>query len=146
MLPSAPEDVLRYRAWLEGLVGIPATDGNRVEVLRNGDQIFPAMLEAISAAATSVDLSTFIFRGSIAEEFADALSERARAGVRVRVVLDALGTARSAKNAIERMTAAGVQVQIFRPLQNPRVWETFHRAHRKVLVCDQEVAFSGGWA
>jgi cardiolipin synthase len=135
---------LRYRAWLEGVVGVPATDGNHVEILRNGDQIFPAMLEAIRASCVSVDFVTFIFDGAIAQEFADALSERAEAGLRVRVLLDAIGAAPCDRRILRQMKGAGVKLALFRPLANGRVWETFHRVHRKVLVCDQKVAFTGG--
>ena len=144
MVGGPGEGTLRYRLWLEGLLGVPATDGNRVDVLRNGDQIFPAMLDAIGSATRSVDISTFNFGGSMAAEFADALAERAGAGVRVRVLIDALGAGRGSKAAVERMRRAGAQVELFRPLLNPRVWESFHRAHRKLLVCDQEVALTGG--
>ena len=84
-------EVLRRR--LEVVVGTPFTEGNSITVLRNGDQIFPAMLEAIRAAESTVDLMTFVYwQGDIAQEFADAMSERARAGVRVRLLIDALGT------------------------------------------------------
>jgi cardiolipin synthase len=135
---------LRYRAWLEGLLGVPLTDGNQIDVLRNGDQILPAMLEGIHSASTSVDLCTFIFRGGVAGDFAAALADRARAGVRVRVLLDALGTGEGSRQAIATMRAAGAQVELFRPLLNRRVWESFHRAHRKVVVVDHDLAFTGG--
>ena len=147
--PSPPTgdrtaELLRYRVWLEGLIGIPATDGNRIETYRNGDQIFPAMLQAITEATRSVDLATFVLKESIAEEFCRVLAGRARAGVRVRVLADAFGSAGMDKEAIARLRAAGAKVEFFRPLSNPRIWETFHRAHRKLLVCDGEVGFTGG--
>ena len=63
MVSATAEEVLPYRAWLEGLVGMPSTDGNNIEALRNGNETFPAMLDAIGAATVSVDFSTFIFRG-----------------------------------------------------------------------------------
>ena len=84
------EHVLRRR--LEVVIGTPFTEGNSITVLRNGDQIFPAMLEAIRGAQSTVDLMTFVYwRGDIAVEFAKAMSDRARAGVRVRLLIDALG-------------------------------------------------------
>jgi cardiolipin synthase len=134
----------RYLLWLEGVLGVPVTGGNQIDILRNGDEIFPAMLGAIRAAQRTVDFVTFIFDGSIAEEFSEALSERASAGVRVRVLLDAIGTIPCETKVIEDMRVAGVQVERFRPFLNPRVWETFHRVHRKVLVCDQKIGFTGG--
>ncbi len=141
---DGPADLLRLRAWLEGLIGVPATEGNRIEVLRNGDQIFPAMLQAIAEATASVDLATFVLKGGIAEEFCRVLAERARAGVRVRVLADALGSTGMDKEAVTRLRAAGANVEFFRPLANPRLWESFHRGHRKLLVCDGEVGFTGG--
>ena len=139
-----PDAVLRYRYWLEGLIGVPATEGNRIEILRNGDQILPAMLEAIAHAEDTVDLATFVFKGPIAEEFCRTLAERSRAGVRVRVLADAVGSLGMDKEVVSRLRAAGTLLEFFRPLGNPRVWETFHRGHRKVLVCDGRVGFTGG--
>lgn len=126
------------------MLGVPATDGNRVEVLQNGDQIFPAMLGAIASAESTIDFATFNLGGSIGVEFTDALAAQARRGVRVRVLLDRLGAGRIPKDAIQRLRSAGGRVAWFRSLSNPRVWETTHRGHRKVLVCDRQVAFSGG--
>ena len=133
-----------YRRALECLLGIPATDGNRVEVLRNGDRFFPAMLEAVAAARGTVDMQTFgHWCGEVGQEFAEALAERAAAGVRVRLLIDALG-AHVDKAAVGRMEGAGVELRWFRPLPNWRVTENTHRGHRKLLVCDGEVAFTGG--
>ena len=78
-----------FRRTLEGVIGVPATEGNRIEVLRNGDAIFPAMLDAIADAEHTIDFLTFIYwTGEIGTEFARRLAERARAGIRVRVILD----------------------------------------------------------
>ncbi len=89
---SNADGTQRIRRILEGVIGVPATEGNRVDVLRNGDQIFPAMLESIEGAANTVDLLTFVYwEGKIGREFAHALAARARDGVRVRVLLDAWG-------------------------------------------------------
>jgi cardiolipin synthase len=139
--PGSPD---WYRTWFEGLLGVPATEGNRVDVLRNGDQIFPAMLEAIRAATSTVDLATFNCGGSIGTEFLEALTDRAAHGVRVRVLLDWFGARFVDRDAVERLRSAGGRLVWFRPLSNPRVWETTHRGHRKVLVCDRQVAFTGG--
>jgi cardiolipin synthase A/B len=130
---------------LEGLLGIPATAGNRIDVLRNGDEIFPAMLQAIEEAERSIDFLTFIYwTGQIAEDFADALAKRAAAGVRVRVLLDGVGARLMDKGLADRMTEAGAEVQWFRPPVQWRVWQVEHRTHRKVLVCDERVGFTGG--
>src|SRR5579885_2429012 len=134
-----------FRRSLEGLLGIPATEGNQVDVLRNGDRIFPAMFAAVEAATSTVDFLTFVYwEGSIGEELADLLTARARAGVRVRVILDAFGAFSMNRALVERMTAAGAQVEWFRPVNKLKFWEANHRSHRKVLICDEEVAFTGG--
>jgi cardiolipin synthase A/B len=136
----------RYRRVLEGLLGIPATGGNRVDVLRNGVQIFPAMLEAIADARHTVDFATYIYwTGDIADRFAEALSDRARAGVRVRVLLDAIGALKMSRELIDSMEEAGCTVEWFRrPPDVKRLRDTNNRTHRKVLICDEEVAFTGG--
>ena len=86
------ERIERIRRTLEGVIGVPATEDNRLEVLRNGDEIFPSMLAAIAEAEHTIDFLTFVYwRGEIGTRFAEALAERAREGVRVRVLLDAWG-------------------------------------------------------
>lgn len=135
----------RWRRVIEGGLGIPASTGNRIDVLRNGDMIFPAMLEAIRAAERTVDMLTYVYwTGGIAEELAEALCERARAGVRVRVLLDAIGAARINRELIDQMNDAGCHCEWFRPPTTWKVWENDHRTHRKILVCDGSVGFTGG--
>jgi cardiolipin synthase A/B len=135
----------RYRRALEGLLGVPATEGNVVEVLRNGDEIFPAMLEAIRAAHATIDFATYVYwTGDIAREFANTLSERARNGVRVRILLDAIGANTMNRELVAKMSDAGCHVEWFRVPPALKVWEANHRTHRKVLICDEEVAFTGG--
>lgn len=133
------------RRRLEALLGIPATEGNDVDVLRNGARIFPAMLDAIGSAKETVDLLTYIYwSGWPAEAFADALAGRARSGCRVRVLVDAVGGARMDHGLTDRMRQAGVDVRFFRPpwLRSPFTYN--HRTHRKVLVVDRVEAFTGG--
>jgi cardiolipin synthase len=137
--------VEELRRILEGVIGVPATEGNRLDVLRNGDQIFPAMLDAIAEAEHSIDLLTFVYwNGEIASEFARRLSERARAGVRVRVLLDAWGAHPMDKQLIEEMDQAGALVRWFRPLRRLRAGTVNHRTHRKVMIADESVGFTGG--
>jgi len=137
--------VQRYRRALEGLTGVPATEGNIVEVLRNGDQIFPAMLKAIDEATSTIDFATYVYwTGDIADDFAKALCQRAKAGVRVRILLDSVGAQSMNKQLVHDMEDAGCHVEFFRPPTTWKVWETNHRTHRKVLICDEEVAFTGG--
>jgi cardiolipin synthase len=135
----------RYRRALEGLLGVPATEGNVVEVLRNGDQIFPAMLDAISESLETIDFATYVYwTGDIAVAFAEALSERAREGVRVRILLDAVGAQTMNRDLVHTMEDAGCEIEFFRPPTTWKLWETNHRTHRKVLICDEAVAFTGG--
>ena len=90
--PGLDEAQQRLRRTLESLTGIAFTEGNQLTVLRNGDRIFPAMLRAIEAAERSVDLMTYVYwKGEIATRFADTLSAAARRGVRVRLLIDAVG-------------------------------------------------------
>jgi cardiolipin synthase len=137
------EQVLRRR--LEVVIGTPFTEGNTLTVLRNGDQIFPAMLEAIRGAQSTVDLMTFVYwRGEIAVEFAKAMSDRARAGVRVRLLIDALGGRLIEKSLVDDMDRAGVHVEWFRKPLLKSPFKSNHRLHRKVCVVDGRVAFTGG--
>jgi cardiolipin synthase len=141
--PAIDRDGLRRR--LENLLGVPATEGNDVVVLRNGDRIFPAMLGAIASATSTVELLTYAYwTGWPAEACADALADRARAGVRVRVLIDAVGGARMDRALTDRMSTAGVDVRFLRPPWRRSPCAHNHRTHRKVLVVDGEVAFTGG--
>jgi cardiolipin synthase len=135
----------RLRRMLEGVIGIPATEGNRIDVLRNGDEIFPAMLEAIEAADHTVDFLTFVYwDGEVGTDFAHALAARAKDGVRVRLLLDAWGAHPMDRDLIAMMDEVGVHVRWFRPLRRLRPGQVNHRTHRKVLVTDEAVAFTGG--
>jgi cardiolipin synthase len=137
--------VEEFRRTLEGVIGVPATEGNRIDVLRNGDEIFPAMLDAIRNAEHTVDFLTFVYwTGEIGTEFAHRLSERARAGLRVRLLLDAWGARPMDRALIAEMEAAGVLVRWFRPLSRFRLGMLNHRTHRKVLIVDESIGFTGG--
>jgi cardiolipin synthase len=142
---ATEEGIERFRRALEGIVGVPATEGNAIDVLRNGVEIFPAMLEAIAGAAHAIDLLTFVYwRGEVGTRFAEALAERARAGVRVRVLLDAWGAHPIERSLTTMMDEAGVQIRWFRPLARWQVHKANHRTHRKVLIVDEAIGFTGG--
>jgi len=118
---------------------------NRITTLRNGDQIFPAMLGAIRKAERSICLESYIYwSGEIGELFTQALVERAEAGVRVHVVLDWIGSRKIDRSLITRMRKGGVQVERY----NPLVWyaptRLNHRDHRKLLIVDGRIGFTGG--
>jgi cardiolipin synthase A/B len=137
----------RWQLRLQTLLGTPATTGNEVRVLRNGVEIFPAMLDAIEAAERTVDMVTFVYwRGNIAQRFADTLSAASRRGCRVRVLLDAVGARKMRPELIDEMESAGCDVRWFRPVKDsvPKIGDLDHRTHRKILVCDSAIGFTGG--
>jgi len=145
MSESATDRTMALRRTLEGIIGVPMTEGNDVEILRNGDRIFPVMLEAIAAARHTIDFLTFVYwRGEIGTRFAEALSERARAGVRVRLLLDGWGCHPIERPLVEKMEEAGVQVRWFRPLKHFEPNKMNHRTHRKVVIVDESIGFTGG--
>ena len=127
------------------LLGPPIVGGNRVTPLRNGNSIFPAMLGAVKAARRTVTFETFIYwSGSIGRDFADALSERARAGVRVHVLLDWVGSAKMKPELLDQMEEAGVEVRRYHPPRWYTLTKMNNRTHRKILVVDGTVGFTGG--
>jgi cardiolipin synthase A/B len=127
-------------AFGDGMVG-----GNRVDILNNGDAIVAGMLGAIQEAKASVDLESYIFKDDKAGKlFGDALIEAAKRGVEVRVLVDATGSSRSGA-LLSRLRAGGVKAEIFHPI---RVWSLYklgRRTHRKILVVDGTVSFTGGF-
>ena len=127
------------------LLGPPLIDGNRVETLLNGDQIFPSMLRAIESARKTIDFETYIYwSGEIGKRFADALAERARAGVKVNVLVDWVGSQKMDNESIETMKQAGVDIRKYRPLRWYNLARVNNRTHRKLLVVDGRVGFTGG--
>lgn len=127
---------------------LPVYQHNAVEPLVDGPQTYERMLEAIAAARESINLETYIFEdGSVGLEFADELKRRARAGVAVRVLYDAVGSLETGKTVFEDMRKAGIQVAVFNPIDpaeggNPFAANT--RDHRKLLIIDHSIAFTGG--
>ena len=130
---------------LGSLLGPGIVGGNAVTELLNGDQIFPPMLAAIKAAQKSVTFETYIYwSGDIGKQFADALSERARAGVRVHVLLDWVGSAKMEESYLTEMKEAGVQIEKFHKPHWYNLARLNNRTHRKLLVVDGQVGFTGG--
>ena len=135
----------QFRRAIGSLLGPPLVGGNRVPELLNGDQIFPAMLAAIRGAQTSITFETYIYwSGDIGREFADALAERAKAGVKVHVLLDWLGSAKIDESFLEEMRAAGVQIKKFHKPNWYNLSRLNNRTHRKLLVLDGKTGFTGG--
>ena len=127
------------------LLGPSIVDGNVATELLNGDAIFPSMLKAIRGARKTVLFETYIYwSGKIGDEFADALSERARNGVKVHVLLDWVGSGKIDTAVIDKMKQAGVQVEKYHPLRWYNLGRLNNRTHRKLLIVDGTVGFTGG--
>jgi len=130
---------------MHALTGTSLSEGNRVEVLRNGVQIFPSMLSAIRGAKKTINVEFYIYwDGEIGRQFAQALAERARAGVKVNVVLDAVGSGPMSRELIEFMRRNGISVEWYHPLRWYTLSRVNHRTHRKLLIIDGEIGFCGG--
>ncbi len=130
---------------LELLLGVPMTRGNSIQILVNGVEIFPAMLEAIRGAEKSIHFVTFVYwSGTIAREFADAIARKAREGVDCHVLLDALGAYRMDPALVDQMRDAGARVEFFNPIRPRHLLDYHHRTHRKILVVDRKIGFNGG--
>lgn len=126
---------------------VPLT-GNKVELLEDGDHYFPAMLDAIRSAKQTINFAAYIFKSdAVGREFRDALCERARAGIEVRVLLDGVGSGWALDNSDVRMlTDAGCKFAYYHPVASWRMDRTNRRSHRRVLVVDGRVGFTGGAA
>jgi cardiolipin synthase len=140
-----PVDDPQFLRSMGMMLGPDIVGGNRVVALNNGDEIFPAMLEAIRGARRTVLFETFIYwSGEIGDEFAQALAERARAGVKVHVLLDWLGSLKVENRLVRAMRDAGVEVHRFHPLRWYNLGRINNRTHRKLLIVDGCVGFTGG--
>jgi cardiolipin synthase len=138
-------DEPQFRRAMGNLLGPPLLDGNKTEVLVNGDMIFVAMLSAIKQARRSITFETYIYWSeTIGREFADALVERARSGVMVHVLLDWVGSAKMESRYLDEMKAAGIEVERYHEPHWSNLQRMNNRTHRKVLVVDGEIGFTGG--
>lgn len=145
--------VARRAAHLRGLLrlgdragGRPLVTGSALEPLFNGEQAYPAMLAAIAGARRSVNLCTYIFDSDeVGDRFVEALGDAVRRGVEVRVLVDGVGTVGSSRRLARRLSAAGVRWTRFLPFRS--LWPGMHlnlRNHRKLLIVDGRLAFTGG--
>lgn len=135
----------QYQRSLGELLGQPITGGNRFEAFFNGDRIFPPMLDAIRSAKQTITFETYIYwSGDIGKSFADALTERARAGVRVHVLIDWVGSAKIDEAFLREMKDAGVEVRKFHKPAWYTISKMNNRTHRKLLVIDGRIGFTGG--
>jgi cardiolipin synthase len=130
---------------MSSVFGADLKAGHRIETLVNGAEIFPSMLKAIAEAKTTINFLTYIYwSGEIAEVFAEALAAKARKGVEVRVLLDWAGSIPFEQRLIDKMDEAGVMVHRFRPLHWYPIDRVNNRTHRKLLIVDGNLAFTGG--
>jgi cardiolipin synthase len=138
-------DSMTVKRSLGQLLGPPLTSGNSVQALHNGDRIFPSMLEAIASAHQSITFETYIYwSGEIGKKFTEAFKERARAGVRVHILMDWIGCQRIARSTLEELVEAGAQVELYRPVRWYNLTRINNRTHRKILVIDGKIGFTGG--
>lgn len=134
-----------FSATMAGATGMPLVDGNHVDIYNNGDEFYPAMLDAIESSCLSITMEQYIFwDGQVGRRFAEAFAEKARAGIPVKLLVDAIGSATLGSHIFKILEAGGCQLAWFRPIH----WYTLHRAnqrnHRKSLIIDGRIAFTGG--
>lgn len=142
-------DLQNLAALEEAVTGVPLIKGNQVTLLFDGPQTMREMLKAISAAKHHINLETYIFdQDELGLKFADALIEKQRAGVTVNIIYDSVGTIGVPQAFFERMRAAGIELVAFNPVNPAKLrgvaWKINNRDHRKILIVDGKVAFTGG--
>jgi len=127
------------------MLGPALVPGNRTRALVNGDEIFPEMLAAIRGARRSISFEMYIYwKGSVGEQFTAALEERARSGVKVHVIIDALGSQKIEKSVIGRLRDAGARVVLYNPVRWDTIARMNNRTHRKIMVIDGALGYTGG--
>jgi cardiolipin synthase A/B len=134
-----------FLATIAGATGVPFLAGNRITILNNGDEFYPAMLKAISQARHSITIEAYIYwAGKVGQQFADAIAERAYAGIDVKILLDAVGSSTIGEQIMKTLKESGCEVQWY----NKMFWRTIgrfnNRTHRKSLIIDGRIAFTGG--
>ncbi len=135
----------QFRREMGVMLGPGILPGNLVAELNNGDEIFPSMLDAIRSAKSTINFETYIYwSGETGKVFAAALSDRARAGVKVNVLLDWVGSIKMEDALLEDMKKAGVVIKKYRPLRWYNLGRLNNRTHRKILVVDGKIGFTGG--
>ena len=134
-----------FPPYVAALIGAQLTDGNTFDVLQNGDQFLPAMLRAIGESRTRIDLESYIYeKGTVGSQFTAALEAAARRGVRVNLVVDAVGAKNMSRDAWDGLRDAGVTVGNYGAPRWYKPQQMNYRTHRKVLVVDGRTAFTGG--
>ena len=138
---AAPE----FPITMAGMTGMPLVPGNRVALFNDGDEFYPQMLEAVESAQHSVTMEQYIFwDGRVGRRFAEAFAEKARSGVPVKLLLDAIGSSTLGEPIVKILEAGGCQLAWFRPIHWYTINRANHRDHRKSLIVDGKIAFTGG--
>jgi cardiolipin synthase len=134
-----------FRPTMAGATGVPFAPGNRLDILNNGHAFYPAMLEAIRESQLSITIEAYIYwAGEIGQEFAEALAGKAREGVKVKILLDAVGSSTIGTKILTTLEAGGCQLAWYNPIRWYSIGRFNHRTHRKSLIIDGRVAFTGG--
>lgn len=135
----------QFRREVASLLGPAVVNGNHVEAYNNGVEIFPAMLEAINSAEQTINFETYIYwSGDVGRQFAEAFAAKAREGVKVNVIIDWVGGLKMDEDLLAMMEDAGARVELYRPLEWYNISRLNNRTHRKLLVIDGKVGFTGG--
>lgn len=138
-------DSEEFLTTIAGATGSPFVPGNNLRILNNGDEFFPVMLDEIRRAELSITMEAYIYwAGQIGMKFAEAFAERARSGVRVKILLDAVGSSDIGDEIVKILEAAGCQIAWYNPIRWYNLGRINHRTHRKSLIIDGRVAFTGG--
>ena len=130
---------------IAGASSTPFVDGNAIELLNNGDEFYPRMLDGINSARVSITIEAYIYwAGEVGLHFAQALADRSRSGVIVKILLDAIGSASIGKDILETLQDGGCQVAWYNPIHWYTLGRFNNRTHRKSLIIDGHIAFTGG--
>ena len=143
--PGAPVDSPAFLNELEPLVSSKITGNNQIEVIENGESFYQAELSAMRQARASINIEAYIFhKGKVTDQVLDVLTERARAGVKVNLVMDALGSLSTPKRYFKPLRDAGGQVKWYHPLRLHNWFIANNRTHREITIVDGSTAFIGG--
>jgi cardiolipin synthase len=134
-----------FYSTMEGATGVPFVGGNRIELLENGKEFYPAMLEAVENAEHSITMEQYIhWNGEVGRRFAEAFARKSNEGVKVKLLLDAVGSATIGSDILKILEDGHCQVAWFRPVRWYSLHRANHRTHRKSLVIDGRIGFTGG--
>lgn len=130
---------------MAGAAGIPFASGNALQILNNGDEFYPVMLKAIEAAEFSITIEAYIYwAGDVGMQFAQALAAAAQRGVRVKILLDSVGSSSVGAEILQVLEKGGCHLAWYNPIRPTTLRRINNRTHRKSLICDGRIGFTGG--